>query len=104
MGMAGMARFDPAARRNVLIYFDVEQKRRILDDLARCLADDGTLFLGSAVKDRHRHHRSVRTDAGLARALSPARRSARRPVGLGPVEIYREWMTAAARWIIAAKL
>jgi chemotaxis protein methyltransferase CheR len=47
-GTAGMGRFDLILCRNVLIYFDVDQKRRILDDLARCLSEDGSLFLGSA--------------------------------------------------------
>jgi chemotaxis protein methyltransferase CheR len=47
-GAAGMGQFDVIFCRNVLIYFDVEQKKTILADLSRCLADDGHLFLGSA--------------------------------------------------------
>jgi chemotaxis protein methyltransferase CheR len=47
-GAASMGRFDLIFCRNVLIYFDVEQKRRILNDLAQSLAEDGSLFLGSA--------------------------------------------------------
>ena len=76
-GTAGMGRFDLVLCRNVLIYFDVEQKRRILDDLARCLADDGTLFLGSA-----------ETVIGITEAfeLTPGSRGLyRRPGGLRDV-------------------
>jgi chemotaxis protein methyltransferase CheR len=34
--------------RNVLIYFDVETKKRILENMAALLPDDGYLFLGAA--------------------------------------------------------
>lgn len=47
-GSAGMGQFDVIFCRNVLIYFDVAQKTKILADLARCLPGDGYLFLGSA--------------------------------------------------------
>ena len=47
-GAAGMGQFDVIFCRNVLIYFDVAQKTKILADLARSLADDGYLLLGSA--------------------------------------------------------
>lgn len=47
-GASGMGQFDVIFCRNVLIYFDVAQKRTILGELARTLADDGHLFLGSA--------------------------------------------------------
>jgi chemotaxis protein methyltransferase CheR len=47
-GTAGLGPFDVIFCRNVLIYFDVAQKRAILDELARCLSADGRLFLGSA--------------------------------------------------------
>lgn len=47
-GAAGMGVFDIIFCRNVLIYFDQERKRNVLECLARVLADDGSLFLGSA--------------------------------------------------------
>lgn len=47
-GTGGMGAFDIVFCRNVLIYFDVETKRRILDEISRTLAPDGTLVLGSA--------------------------------------------------------
>ncbi|MDV6331865.1 protein-glutamate O-methyltransferase CheR [Asticcacaulis sp. 201] len=34
--------------RNVLIYFDLETKKRVLEQMANLLADDGCLFLGAA--------------------------------------------------------
>ncbi len=34
--------------RNVLIYFDLETKKRVLEQIAGLLADDGYLFLGAA--------------------------------------------------------
>ena len=47
-GAGGLGVFDVIFCRNVLIYFDVAQKRTILNELARSLAEDGRLFLGSA--------------------------------------------------------
>jgi len=47
-GLGALGCFDVIFCRNVLIYFDVEQKRRILNDLAKSLAADGALILGSA--------------------------------------------------------
>jgi chemotaxis protein methyltransferase CheR len=44
--MAG--RQDVIYCRNVLIYFDIETKKRVLEQMATLLADDGCLFLGAA--------------------------------------------------------
>ena len=41
-------KFDIVFCRNVLIYFDGKQKNQILNKLAACLPQNGTLFLGAA--------------------------------------------------------
>jgi chemotaxis protein methyltransferase CheR len=71
-GAKGLGSFDVIFCRNVLIYFDVAQKRAILGELARCLADDGRLFLGSA-----------ETVIGVSDAfeLAPGSRGLYRPAG-----------------------
>lgn len=43
-----MREFDIVFIRNVMIYFDVAAKKRILDNIYRRLAPDGYLFLGAA--------------------------------------------------------
>lgn len=44
----GMATYDVILLRNVLIYFDLETRRRILENAAKLLAPDGCLFIGSS--------------------------------------------------------
>jgi len=44
MGMS----FDLILCRNVLIYFDSESKRKVVNNLAKCLGDDGLLLIGHA--------------------------------------------------------
>ncbi|HEX5733056.1 MAG TPA: CheR family methyltransferase [Blastocatellia bacterium] len=44
----GMRGLDAIFCRNVLIYFGVEEQRRVIDRLTRCLAPGGYLFLGHA--------------------------------------------------------
>ncbi|MGZ3304749.1 MAG: CheR family methyltransferase [Asticcacaulis sp.] len=46
--LRGMGRQDVIYCRNVLIYFDLETKKRVLEQMATLLADDGYLFLGAA--------------------------------------------------------
>lgn len=58
--LRGFGRFDVIFCRNVLIYFDVPTKARVLQGLARQLAADGALYLGAA-----------ETAIGLAEALVP---------------------------------
>lgn len=44
----GLGHFDVVFCRNVLIYFDVPTKGRVMESISRVLAKDGVLFLGSA--------------------------------------------------------
>jgi chemotaxis protein methyltransferase CheR len=45
-GCRQLGRFDVIFLRNVLIYFDLATRRRVLEDVAQMLPDDGVLFLG----------------------------------------------------------
>jgi chemotaxis protein methyltransferase CheR len=47
-GAAGLGLFDMILCRNVLIYFDLPNKREVFGHLDRVLSDDGTLCLGSS--------------------------------------------------------
>lgn len=46
--LRGIGRMDVIYCRNVLIYFDLETKKRVLEQMATLLPDDGYLFLGAA--------------------------------------------------------
>ena len=59
--MKPLGRFDVVFCRNVLIYFDPDTKRQVLERIAENMADDGFLFLGAA-----------ETVLGLTEAFVPA--------------------------------
>ncbi len=46
--LRSVGRLDVIYCRNVLIYFDLETKKRVLEQMATLLPDDGYLFLGAA--------------------------------------------------------
>ncbi|MEV1289839.1 CheR family methyltransferase [Micromonospora sp. NPDC049679] len=69
--------FDVIFLRNVLIYFDVETKRSVLQSVSRLLRPDGYLFLGAAettigVDDNYERVVAGRTSAYRLRAAVPA--------------------------------
>lgn len=45
---AGLGKFDVVFCRNVLIYFSAENKKKILQQIAACLENDGSLLLGAS--------------------------------------------------------
>ncbi len=47
-GLEDLGSFDIILCRNVLIYFDVPLKKKVLDQLAKILSKDGYLYLGGA--------------------------------------------------------
>jgi len=44
----GLGRFDVVFCRNVLIYFDIETKKQVLDKISSVLAPDGVILLGGS--------------------------------------------------------
>ena len=58
--LSPLGTFDVIFCRNVLIYFDDETKRRVLDGMSRIMPNDGVLYLGGA-----------ETVLGLGRGLTP---------------------------------
>lgn len=48
MPMTALGKFDIIFCRNVLIYFDRETKKQVMDNMAGLLPEDGFLFLGGA--------------------------------------------------------
>ena len=88
-GTAHLGRFDIIFCRNVLIYFDVPTKSRVLDLLARHLRPDGFLCLGSAESviglgdafTVNHDNRGVFRPAGV-RAESPQNRPRQAPIAI----------------------
>jgi chemotaxis protein methyltransferase CheR len=69
--------FDVIFLRNVLIYFDVETKRSVLQRVSAALKPDGWLFLGSAettigIDDRFERVVTGRTSAYRLRSAAPS--------------------------------
>lgn len=64
---ASFGKFDVIFCRNVLIYFSPINKRNILQQIAACLQDDGTLFLGASesIADSNHLFSLVRNNPGL---------------------------------------
>jgi chemotaxis protein methyltransferase CheR len=58
--------FDLVFMRNVLIYFDLAEKRRILGQLRQVLAADGCLFLGTAETTFNVDEKFLRIASGAA--------------------------------------
>jgi chemotaxis protein methyltransferase CheR len=76
--LRGLGRFDAVFCRNVLIYFDQETKKRVLDAIAAQMAPDGVLYLGGAetvigITSRFAPLPSERGVYGLVGTTGPAR-------------------------------
>jgi chemotaxis protein methyltransferase CheR len=65
-GTATMGSFDLVFCRNVLIYFDVDTKRRILARIKQCLAPSGHLLLGGSETTLNLDDQFVRRPVGSA--------------------------------------
>ena len=78
----GLGTFDVIYCRNVLIYFDQETKKQVLERMRKVLSDDGTLFLGAAetVLGITDSFRPVRGQRGM---YVPSNGSAEKLMGLG---------------------
>ncbi len=78
----GLGSFDVIYCRNVLIYFDQETKKQVLERMRKVLSDDGTLFLGAAetVLGITDAFRPVRGQRGM---YVPSDGSAEKLMGLG---------------------
>lgn len=61
-----LPRLDVIMLRNVMIYFDLETKRQILDRMHQQLRPDGYLFLGNAESTIHLDDRFVRVEPNRA--------------------------------------
>jgi chemotaxis protein methyltransferase CheR len=72
-----MGQYDIIFIRNVMIYFDLDAKKRILNNIYRLLPADGYLFLGAAETTFNLDERFVRSDAGRAGCYQKA------PTGAG---------------------
>ncbi len=55
-----LGEFDAVFCRNVLIYFDTDGRRNVLDQISKALRPDGALYLGGA-----------ETITGISRAFTP---------------------------------
>jgi chemotaxis protein methyltransferase CheR len=66
--MAGLGKFDIVFCRNVLIYFDVETKVKILTQILNVLNPGGYLFLGGAETTQNLHDKFERVAIGTTAA------------------------------------
>jgi chemotaxis protein methyltransferase CheR len=66
--MAGLGKFDIVFCRNVLIYFDVETKIKILTQISSVLNPGGYLFLGGAETTQNLHNKFERVAIGSTAA------------------------------------
>jgi len=78
----GMGTYDVIYCRNVLIYFDQQTKRDVLERMRKCMASDATLFLGAAetVLGITDSFRPVRGQRGM---YVPSDGTAEQAMGLG---------------------